>query len=198
MKGLLLKLYLLSSMVLLFSLTVRAQNFRFIYLQTENQKPFYVKMGGETMSSSSPGYIIIPRLTEGSYIITIGFPRSILPELLFTVVLNDTDAGYLLKNDVDQGVYMVDLPTKKFVATETQWPPVKNVVKSKDEFARILSEVVNDSTINEIGVFKKTEVTITKTEVRKIPDNPIPVEPMAVIKKRPAAVIDSSAKILFS
>ncbi len=196
MKVFLLKFHIVFFLLLLFSFVVRAQNFRYIYIQTENQMPFYVKMGEQTIRSSSSGYIIIARLTEGSYKITIGFPKSTLPELLVSVVLNDADAGYLLRNDLDQGLYMIDLSTKAFVPTEMQWSPSKNVVKSKDEFARILSEVVNDSTINEIGVFKKPEATITKIEVKKIPDNPIPVEPVAAIKNIPEVIIDTIVKIL--
>ncbi len=191
MKGLLLKFHTVSFLLLLFSFVARAQNFRYIYIQTENQKSFYIKIGEQTLISSSSGYIIISRLTVGSYKITIGFPKTTLPELLVTVILNDTDAGYLLRNDIVQGLYLVDLQTKMFVATETKWPQLKSTVKSKDEFARILSEVVDDSTINEIKVFKKTEVIITKT-----PDNLIPVKPVAIINDKPEVIIDSKVKIL--
>ena len=183
MKGLLLKLYLLSSLALLSSLNVHAQNFRFIYIQTENQKPFYVKMGEESIPSSPSGYIIIPKLTAGAYKIAIGFPQSTLPELLVTVVLYETDAGFLLKNDIDQGLYIVDLQTKRFISTEREWPEIKNwqMIKSEDEFARILSEVVNDSTIGQIKVFKKPSQTTVKSAVSKTFNPSTALQPEAVI-----------------
>lgn len=191
MKGDLLKLYLLSSLALLFSLTVHAQNFRFIYIQTENQKPFYVKMVEDRIPSSPSGYIIVPKLTDGSYKIVIGFPQSTLPELMFTVVLNESDAGFLLKNDIDQGIYMVDLQTKKLIPTERQWPAVKNweMIPSQDEFARILSEVVNDSSIGQIKVFKKPSETTVKSEERKMVNPSTAVQPEAVIIINNKAVI---------
>ena len=175
MKGVFLKLYLVSFLLLLFSFAGLAQNFRFIYLQTENQKSFYVKMGGQSVHLASSGYIIIPSLSEGSYSITIGFPQSTLPELLLSVVLNEADAGYLIKNDVDQGLYVVDLQTMKFVATERQWPVAKSrsVVKSNDGFARILAEVVNDSSINEIPILTKYETPPKVDEIKTVITEPV-------------------------
>lgn len=196
MKGVLLRLCLGCFLAILCSLVVKAQNFRFIYIQTEDQKPFYTKMDGQSTQSASSGYVIIPRLTEGTYRINVGFPQSTLPELLLTIVLNEADAGYLIRKDLDQGVYVVDLQTMKFVATEIQWPVAKTraLVKSNDAFARILSEVVNDSSINEIPVLTKYETT-SKADVIKA-SVASPLKPAPVVKsEQQSASVENKATI---
>lgn len=195
MKGHSLKLYLFSLFLLSFSIAVGAQNFHYIYLQTENQKPFYVKIDEQTIPSSSSGYIILTRLTQASYKCYIGFPKTELPDLAVYFVINDADAGYLLKNDENQGIYMVDLLTKKFIPTERQWPVIKNTIKSKDEFARILSQVVNDSSINDIAIIKMPEGSVVKSEPNKTASRPEIAQPAAIIKNTPEVVVDNKGAI---
>jgi hypothetical protein len=42
------------------SVAVKAQQNYFIYVQTDNKQPFYVKMNDKVMSSSGAGYLVIP------------------------------------------------------------------------------------------------------------------------------------------
>jgi hypothetical protein len=195
MNGRRLKLYLFSCLLLLLSFAAQAQDLHFIYIQTENQKPFYIKIDGQTIPSSVSGYIILSRLTQGSYKSYIGFPKTELPELVINFIVNDADAGYLLRNDIDQGLYMVDLQTKKFIPTEMRWPVVKNTIKSKDEFARILSEVVNDSSISEITGFTKTTEAIVKSEAIKTLSTSTVVQPQTVIKNSAEVIVDNKGVI---
>ncbi|MDQ2862940.1 MAG: hypothetical protein M3R50_04675, partial [Bacteroidota bacterium] len=57
-----------------------AQQDHFIYLQTENTQPFYVKVNNKLISSSAMGYVIIPKLNDGDYTLHIGFPKNEFPE----------------------------------------------------------------------------------------------------------------------
>ncbi len=191
MKGHSLKLYLFFLFSLMFSLSIKAQNFHYIYIQTENQKPFYIKIDGQTLVSTLSGYIIIPRLTQRSYRSYIGFPHSSLPELSVNFIINDADAGYLIKIDLDEGLYVVDLQTKKFISTERLWPVLKTTIKSKDEFAKILSEVVNDSSINEIVVFKNSVEPVVKSEQNKSIPGIVTVQSPAIINNATEIVIDN-------
>lgn len=197
MKGVLLRLCLGCFLVILVSFA-KAQNFRFIYIQTENQKPFYIKMGDHGMASSASGYMIIPRLTEGTHNITVGFPQSISPEILFTVNLNEMDAGYLIKNDADQGWYIVDLHTMEPVTIELQLSSLisREVVKSNDVFARILSEVVNDSTIREINEVVKQGAATVKAELVSRQNIPAAVNSVPAISNKPAIVNENKAAVL--
>ncbi len=71
-----------------------SQQNHFIYLQTENRQPFYVKLDKKILSSSASGYIIIPKLQEGNYIMAIGFPKNEWPEQTVTCTVNKKDSGY--------------------------------------------------------------------------------------------------------
>jgi len=198
MKGVLLKLYLSSIILFLFSLTVQAQDFRFIYIQTENQKPFYIKMGNQSISSAASGYIILPRLTGGSYKVSVGLPQSTFPEFSFTVDLKETDAGYLIKNDADQGFYLADLKTMEPVTIERQFSPFKSreIVKCKDAFARILSEVVSDSSICEKKVLANPATSIVNSESLNTKDSSTVVKPQPIVNNMPATIIENKAHIL--
>jgi len=188
MKGVVLKLYLIFILVLSLSCVVQAQDLRFVYMQTENQKPFYIKRNEQRIASSASGYIIIPRLAEGIYKIVIGFPQSTLPEFSVTVNVEETDAGYLIKNDADQGSYVVDLKTMEPVALERLPVAVKNgsTIRTNDGFARISAEVVNDSSIAEITVFVKPALTTVKAAVMK-------AQHILPVQQSDSAIINKSA-----
>ena len=56
---------------MLFAFSAMAQQDHFVYLQTDNGKPFYIRMNTKILSSSSEGYIIIPNVTDGVYQIKV-------------------------------------------------------------------------------------------------------------------------------
>ena len=114
-----------------------------------------------------------------------------MPELSVNFIINDADAGYLIKIDLDEGLYVVDLQTKKFISTERLWPVLKTTIKSKDEFAKILSEVVNDSSINEIVVFKNSVEPVVKSEQNKSIPGIVTVQSPAIINNATEIVIDN-------
>ena len=80
-------------LLLLFSLASSAQQNRFIYIQTENKKPFYVKLDKKIFSSSNSGYVIIPKLVDGTYNLSIGFPKNESPVQNIQCTLDKQDAG---------------------------------------------------------------------------------------------------------
>src|SRR5688572_7449859 len=88
--------------LLLFSSPGFSQPKYFIYFETENKQPFYLKLDNKVLSSSSAGHLIVPKLKEGSYIITFGFPKNEWPEEKINLKVNK-DAGYILKNFEEKG-----------------------------------------------------------------------------------------------
>src|SRR5437762_9012564 len=86
--------FLFSSLLVL---AVRAQSSHFIYFQTENNTPFYIKMGERVMSASASGYLILPDLPDSTYNIAIGFP-SVLVESRFRIPIGGNDLGFLIRN----------------------------------------------------------------------------------------------------
>ena len=171
MKVIFLKLQVLFFLTSLLSLDIQAQNFRFIYIQTENREPFYVKIDKNFLSSSETGYIIIAKLSEGSHYLSIGFSKNEWPELHVTLNVKDINAGFLLKNFADKGWGLVNLQTGVSMAPEKQSPIIKEVkiISTADEFARMLAEVVNDPSIAELtSVQNASAISVTATEDKTI------------------------------
>ncbi len=134
--------------LLINSVCVAAQNARFIYLQTENREEFYVKLDKKILNSSPAGYLIIPKLGEQVYSLTLGFYLE-GPEISTSIKIRETNLGLLLKNTTDKGWTMVNLQTMQPVAIKKEFPPGKQegVGPNVDEFTRILAEVVDEPSI---------------------------------------------------
>src|SRR5438552_2959287 len=91
---------------LIFSLIVlqaASQKIYFVYLQTEQQQSFFVRMNERVYSSTSSGYIILPNLRDSLYNFSIGFPQNKWAEQNFPVAISSKDHGFLLKNFEDKG-----------------------------------------------------------------------------------------------
>lgn len=157
------RLYLFIGFLFL-GLTVIAQQNYFIYLQTDNKQPFYVKLDKEIYSSSSSGYAIISKLQKGTYIFNIGFPKKEWPEQKITLNI-DSDAGYSLKNFNDKGWGLFNLQTLA-VNMANKETEMENSVIEVNDFAGTLANVVNTPSLNEKKVpVKKEPEPFAKTEV---------------------------------
>ncbi|MEO6404614.1 MAG: hypothetical protein ABIY51_12495 [Ferruginibacter sp.] len=89
------------SFLLVFSLTTllsKAQQNYFVYLQTDNKQTFYIKLNDQLYSSSASGYLVIPKLQNGLYNLSVGFPKAEWPEQVIALNINNKDEGFLLKN----------------------------------------------------------------------------------------------------
>lgn len=202
-----------------------AQQNHFIYLQTENKQPFYAKLDKKILSSSASGYLIIPKLQDGNYILTIGFPKNEWPEQSMVCTINKADAGYLLKNFADKGWGLFNLQTLAIVMSGAK--PNENRVtideNKGDIFSNTLSNVVNDPSIakktESKAVIKEEEKSVEipgkkEESVNKAPDLPTmevieakkvevkPVEPVKISieseKNKEPALSISQIKKLFS
>ena len=77
-----------------------AQKLYFVYLQSDNKQPFYLRMGTRTIQSGNGGYLILSKLRDSIYHFNVGSPDNKFPEQSFTVTVNKKDHGYLLKDFV--------------------------------------------------------------------------------------------------
>jgi len=130
--------------------TVQAQQNHFIYLQTENKQPFYVKMGKTIYNSTVSGYLIIPKLKEGNYDFSVGFVSKEYGEQKFSTTVARQDIGYIVKQFGDKGWGLFNLQTLQVTmagARETYPDPAKNTTVKTDDFSQMLSTVVNDPAI---------------------------------------------------
>lgn len=145
------QLFFFLSFFLFSFLRTTAQQNHFVYIQTENKQPFYVKLDQKIFSSSASGYLIIPKLSDGVYTISIGFPKNEWPEQKVTYAINKKDAGYLLKNFEEKGWGLFNLQTLEVMMPVGILNDIQN--KDRDTFSSILSNVVNDPAVaqNEMG-----------------------------------------------
>lgn len=184
------KLGSLIAAILFFSNTMFAQQNHFIYVQTENKQPFYIKLDKKILSSSASGYLIIPRLQEGTYALTIGFPKNEWPEQNVTCTVNKKDAGYLLKDFGEKGWGLFNLQTMEVVMSGTK-PAGKTTTAGEtqtDVFSNTLSNVVNDPSI----IKKAEEKPAIKDSVKLIATPP----QKDIVTEKNAAVINDNLAVV--
>lgn len=172
-------------LMLLFSTNVRAQAYRFIYIQAENKQPFYVKMDKKILNSSASGYIIISKLIDSTYNFTIGFPENERQEYELLLEANNTNAGLLLKKSGANVWDLYDLQTFKPVSLKKLEPVAKKdtMVLIDNEFARILAEVVNDPSIAQIAINKQSEFIIKANQAGDSKTSEIQKDTLPPVKK---------------
>jgi len=180
---------ILSFLLAVSTLTASAQKVYFIYLQTESEQPFYIRMNDKVQSSSASGYLILPKLLDSTYNIILGFPQNKWAEQNFTITMNRKDHGYLVKNFAEKGWGLFDLQT-----LEVQMSAKGNAklgqqgdggTKNVSAFTEILSKAANDPSLKErtiepMAEEKKTEVAVQQ-EVKKT--EPVTEKPFAVAEE---------------
>jgi hypothetical protein len=120
-----------------------AQQLYFIYIQTDNKQPFYVKKDNKLLSSSAAGYLVVPKLNEGEHSFTVGFPKEQWEPQQFTINVTSADAGYLLKNYKDKGWGLYNIQTMQTVMSGSKPPAPKAAQDSDEDFANALSGAAN-------------------------------------------------------
>lgn len=138
------------------SFMVSAQKVFFLYLQTEDLSPFYVRMGDKIYSSSTAGYLILPNLTDSTYLIGLGFARSTQPETRFAVTINQYDKGYMVKNFAD-GLSLFDMQDLSIVNSVSANKSNMAYETKTDKFSAVLSKAANDPSLLKVPVAKKEE-----------------------------------------
>jgi len=140
------------------SLAVHAQQLHFIYIQAENKQPFSVELNGKYYSSSSIGYIILPKLSDSTYNLKINFAKNSYPEQNFTVTIAGKDYGYALKNFDDKGWGLFNFQTTDVVMNSNKSSADTSsqnnqtaTVTNNSAFGNMLADVVNDKSINTLS-----------------------------------------------
>lgn len=140
------KRFLLFS-ILFFSIFLgKAQHYHFVYLQSDNAQPFYIKVGDKIYSSSQSGYTIIPKLLSGEQSIWVGFPKNEWPQQKFNISISGSDMGFLLKKDDSKGWYLFNLQTLTTLNASINGknPEDKAVADATpNSFTSTLADVVN-------------------------------------------------------
>lgn len=137
--------------LLLSSAVAYSQQNRYILIQAGPQQPFYVRMGDRSFSSSAFGHLVIPKLSDSTYILYVGFPRNQVPEQEFSISLNGKDRGFDLK--VENTNHLVLFDWQKAELIKSRNPPVPaqevsyTIQRRTDSYAVLMAGVVNDSLV---------------------------------------------------
>ena len=127
-------------------IVAQSQQYHFVYLQTDNKQPFYVRIQEKLYSSSSTGYLVIPKLRSGSHLLTVGFPKNEWPSQSIPLQITDKDLGYALKNFESKGWALFNWQTMEVINSNqasANNSPVVSTTEVADGFSSVLSEVVN-------------------------------------------------------
>ncbi len=150
--------------LILLCTAAKAQQNYFVYIQTDNKQPFYIKMNDKVMSSSASGYVVIPKLSTGSYGLTIGFPKDQWPQQTVPLVITKSDAGYLLKNFGEKGWGLYNLQTMEVTMNGATGTVKQNTTAGSDDiFTNTLSGAAN----TDLSVVKKEKPVEPVKEVVK-------------------------------
>ena len=131
------------------SFRANSQKVYFIYLQSEQDQPFFVKMDEKVYSSSASGYLILSRLRDSTYTFTIGFPQQKWPEQKFAVSVRSKDHGYILKNFGEKGWGLFDLQTLaiQMAIADAKTGRVQTELKEVTPFTDILARAADDPSL---------------------------------------------------
>jgi len=159
------KKFLFLLLISVFTFSVKAQQTHFVYLQTDNGQPFYVKLNNKVISSSSQGYVILPGINDGEYHITVGFPKKEHPEETFSLNIDNNNEGFVIKNFEDNQTELFNLQTLALVkgASDSQKIVVADK-KDTDAFSTMLASVVKDSSILQNHQMQAAPVVSAKTD----------------------------------
>jgi hypothetical protein len=157
------KKFLLLGVAIFVLFAAQAQKVYFIYLQSDNGSPFYLKMGDKIASSTSEGYLILPKLIDSTYSFHIGRPAKSSSEVKFTISINKSDRGFLLK-EMDGVLHLFDMqtmelikPTQSLVASDEL---INNSIKRTDAFTVLLAKAADDSTLLYMPAIAKKQKSI--------------------------------------
>lgn len=177
--------------LILFSLgtvLASAQKQYFVFIQTQNKQPFYVRYQNEIFSSTEIGYVVIPKIKTDSIDIVIGFPRKLGGGIKYRLAIDRKDRGFVIRQ-LDTSLWaMYDIENMKMVMPVEV--PVNNqtiIKQSTDPFTILLAQVINTPAIAQKIVINDSLQAITDYyhQVLKFStDTPIIDNGLFVIKTR--------------
>lgn len=174
----------------------QAQRVYFMYLQSENAAPFFVKMGDKVYSSTGAGYVILSSLKDSTYAFSVGFPGAKATETRFNVTINQADRGFLLKHFED-GLALFDLQTLGVIKALAIGgvPDNMQVVARNDAFTKALSEAADDESLlyTTVAIKREEPKKEPKADPAPEPRTDVAVERKLEPKSDMVAVVDTGA-----
>jgi hypothetical protein len=188
-------------------LPVLAQQDWYIFIQAENNQPFYARIGEKIYSSSAIGYLVIPQLKDSTYSLAIGFPKNLSREQIYVVPIQRKDRGYQLKRNGSQGWVLYNWQNMQSLLplpdTDRNAGILHGDQKKNDSFSTLMAAVVNDSSVLYTSVVKadppkesppKVDDTKTATAVKEKEDAKVAAD-TPVAKKEEVAITETKVPV---
>lgn len=167
------KSLLICRVVIIFLLSWQAKSFaqatHYVFFQTENDKPFYLRIMGSTLSSNASGYLLIPKLTDGKYEVHIGFARS-ETEQQFEISVEGRDLGFSVKQELDNSWSLFNLVDFSQYRGKTITVMPKAAVKTEEtvvEKGREEQKPAEKEVIKQADALIKAAVTAEKPKTKQ-------------------------------
>ncbi len=109
MKTILCRLSFLMAFIL--NMAMGAAQSNFLYIQSENNQPYFVQMKGTVYSSNAKGYLLIPQMANGDYSLVLGFPVKEYKESTFSFSIMGKPRGFSLKITQEGEWMLMDMVT---------------------------------------------------------------------------------------
>jgi hypothetical protein len=122
----------------------------FVLIQADSSQSFYVRLGDQLYSSSREGHLILSRLKDSSYSITIGFPGQVFPEERFFFDMHQKDQVFRLKLEDGRVWHLYDGQGEALRLDAGEGGIHKSRVtgiKKDDAFSRLMADVVKDTAV---------------------------------------------------
>jgi hypothetical protein len=130
--------------------TALAQQSYFVFIQSEKQQPFYVRLHEKTYSSSAIGHLVLSQLGDSTYHLVIGFPKNQFPERDFVIPIASKDHAYQLKWVDERGWVLFNEQSseiQKPLQDASGGNSLQLGERKTGEFAALMSSLVNDSSV---------------------------------------------------
>jgi hypothetical protein len=127
----------------------RAQDY-FVFIQADNNQPFYVRVGEQVYPSSAAGHLILAQLKDSTYIMAIGLPGQSALERRYTVAIRRRDLEFRLKDQGDRGWGLYDEQAREMKTPEAGGREVEVTppgLRKDDAFSRLMAGVVQDTAV---------------------------------------------------
>jgi hypothetical protein len=128
----------------------RAQNY-FVFIDAGNRQPFYVRLDSQFYSSSAEGHIILSRLRDSLYDITIGFPGQTAPEQHYEFGIRGKDQAFEIRDRDGYAPGLFDLQANEWMQAHAKGNGPDEFrstgIKKDDAFSRMMAGVVHDTAV---------------------------------------------------
>lgn len=174
---------------------VFAQRTNFVYLQTDPQQPFFIKLNEKVISSTAAGYLILPGLTTGTYAVTIGFAGGKIKEQHFNLQVQGSDKGYLIKQLSGGELSLFDLQTTALINSQNSKDPGTQVKMEKENvsaFTNALAKAADDSTL----LYAKPKPQIVPVKEQVTVKQEVPVVAAPVVDQAPVVAVKDTVVVV--